>query len=105
MSNYRAAVSRRHWWNRADRPEVGLVLRGLQCEARRCSCVQRRTGGRWGKSRRSDDIHACPGGHMVIVRHRYFAIGQWLGEDAELEVVESTKVKLPRFLGLVGYFC
>lgn len=66
--------------------------------------MQRRTGGRWEKSRRSDDVHACPGGRVVIVRHEYFAIGQWLGEDAELEVVESTKVKLPRFLGLVGYF-
>jgi hypothetical protein len=45
------------------------------------------------------------GGRVVIVRHRFFAIGQWLGEGAELVDVESTKVKHARFMGLAGYFC
>lgn len=45
------------------------------------------------------------GGRVVIVRHKYPAIGQWLGQDAELSFVESTKVRLAHFIGLAGYFC
>lgn len=36
------------------------------------------------------------GGRVVIARHRFYAIGQWLGEDAELVDVEGTKVKPAR---------
>lgn len=45
------------------------------------------------------------GGRLVIVRHRYFAIGQWLGADAELAGMGSTKVHPARFMGLAGSFC